>query len=99
MGIPLYMERPENVPEKYVIMEKTGSTEVNNIPTATIAFQSNAARLYDAIVMNENVKNAVCDLINYDDITRIELNSDYNFTNTATKTHRYQAVFVFYYYK
>ena len=97
-NIPLYMDRPENVPEKYVLMEKTGSTMINHIPTVTLAFQSYAKRLYDCIVLNELVKNAVSELINYNDITRIELNSDYNYTDTTTKTHRYQAVFVLYYY-
>lgn len=97
-NIPIYMDRPENIPERYVLMEKTGATIVNHIPTVTLAFQSYAKRLYDCIVLNETVKNAVSELINYNDITRIELNSDYNFTDTATKTHRYQAVFVLYYY-
>ena len=44
--------------------------------------------------MNEEIKAEMLDgLITLGDIARVELNSDYNFTDTATKTYRYQAVF------
>ena len=33
-----------------------------------------------------------------DPISRVELNSDYNFTDTSTKRYRYQAVYNFIYY-
>ena len=33
------------------------------------------------------------DLITNDEIGRVSLDSDYNFTDTQTKHHRYQAVY------
>lgn len=95
----VYMERPENAPEKYVIIQKTGSGKTNQICSATIAFQSYAASLYDAAVLNEVVKNAVEQSVSLSSISSAKLNSDYNFTNTAAKQYRYQAVFDITYYQ
>ena len=38
------------------------------------------------------------DLTLYDNVIKIELNADYNFTDVDTKTYRYQAVFNITYY-
>jgi hypothetical protein len=37
-------------------------------------------------------------MIERNDISRVGLNSDYNYTDTAMKQYRYQAVFVVVYY-
>jgi hypothetical protein len=36
-------------------------------------------------------------LIERDEVTKVTLNSNYNFTDTTTKEYRYQAVFDLYY--
>lgn len=90
---PVYMERPANPPEKYVILEKTGSGKRNHICDATIAVQSYAASLYEAAELNETVKTAMEEAITLAKICRVSLNSDYNFTDTDMKAYRYQAVF------
>lgn len=91
---PVYMEAPENKPEKYVILEKTGSGRKNRIDSATFAVQSIAGTLEEAADLNEAVKS-VMDELPYltEEIFAATLNSDYNFTNTATKERRYQAVY------
>lgn len=53
---PVYMERPTNPPREYVIIQKTGSSKVNRLETATLAFQSYSGSLYEASVLNEVVK-------------------------------------------
>lgn len=93
LSVPVYMERPIEIPEKYVIVEKVGSTTTNYIYKATIAVQSYAPTLYMAAQLNEEVKAAVLGLLSHDDISSVVLNTDYNFTDTATKTYRYQALF------
>ena len=37
LNVPVYMEVPKRNIKKFVVLEKTGSFEVNKIPTATIA--------------------------------------------------------------
>ena len=46
----------------------------------------------------EEVKAAMEGMIERDDISKIQLNSDYNYTDTAMKYYRYQAVFIVTYY-
>ena len=98
MAVPVYMEIPKNPPQKMIIVEKTGSSLSNFIKTATFAIQSYDKSLLEAAELNEELKSVIMDgidgLISLDEITKVELNSDYNFTNTTTKKYRYQAVFV-----
>lgn len=99
LAVPVWLEEPENPPEKYVIIEKTGSSEKDNIFTAVIAVQSYAESLYEAARLNDRVKKAMKSLILYPEICRCKLNSDYNFTDTQTKRYRYQAIFDIVYYE
>lgn len=94
LTVPVFMEEPTDDQTSYVLIEKTGSSETNHIPTATLAFQSYGASLYDAAVLNNTVKQVVNDAIQLDTISSVRLNSDYNFTDTTTKKYRYQALFV-----
>lgn len=93
-GINAFMEMPKNTPSfPFVIIEKTGSSKYNLIETSTLAIQSYGETLYDAAMLNEQIKTAMEGAVEVDDITQVSLNSDYNFTDTETKRYRYQAVF------
>ena len=90
---PCSLEVPERPPARFVLLEKTGSSRKNFINTATFAVQSYAPSLVEAAELNERVKAAMDDLILLPDIFSAKLDSDYNFTDTATKQYRYQAVY------
>lgn len=98
LDVPVYMEMPEDCDDSFVVIEKTGSTSVNRITSATFAIQSYGPTLYEAAQLNESVKTAMDAMIERNDISRVGLNSDYNYTDTAMKQYRYQAVFVVVYY-
>lgn len=98
LSIPSFLEREGEMPRKFVLFEKTGSGQKNQLSSATIAFQSYAESLYDAAMLNEELKAVVGDMITLDEISKIKLNSDYNYTDTTTKEYRYQAVFDINYY-
>lgn len=90
----VYTEIPKEMPSKFFVIEKTGSSMDDHIPRSTFAVKSYAPSMYEAASMNEEIKAEMLDgLITLGDIARVELNTDYNFTDTATKTYRYQAVF------
>lgn len=91
--VPVLMEEQLKAPEEYVLIEKTGSSELNYTKNATFAIQSFSSSIYGAAKLNEQVKEAMRKIIKLDDISRCSLNSDYNYTDTARKKHRYQAVF------
>lgn len=90
---PCSLEVPERPPARFVLLEKTDSSRKNFINTATFALQSYAPSLFEAAELNERVKAAMDDLILLPDIFSAKLDSDYNFTDTATKQYRYQAVY------
>lgn len=89
----VYAEKPEDRPSKYVIIEKTGSGKKNRIESSTIAIQSVACSLYEAARLNERIKDAMDNILVLNNISSSRLNTDYNYTNTATKEYRYQAVY------
>lgn len=87
------MEEELDMPAEYILVEKTGGGENNHIRRATIAVQSYAGSLYRAMQINEEVKEAMEDIVTLDEISRCTLNSDYDYTDTTRKKYRYQAVF------
>jgi len=93
LNIPVVFEQPAQKPSQYILIEKTGSGRENYINMATLAIQSCASTLNDALLLNEQVKNTMFNLIINNKVSRCALDSDYNFTDDTTKTYRYQAVF------
>lgn len=96
--VPVYLETPEQVPTKYVRLERTGGSCEDHIFSGTFAVQSiSSESLYEAAELNEAVIAAMLE-IDAPSVSVCRLNSSYNYTNTETKEHRYQAVFQIYYY-
>jgi hypothetical protein len=90
-----YVEVPSPQPKKFIVIEKTGSSRRNRLETSTIVVQSYADTLFGAAQLNEEVKQAMLDgLLTEDSVTSVSLNGDYNYTDTTTKSYRYQAVFL-----
>jgi len=83
----------------FVVVEKTGSSQNDLLFHSTFAVQSYGASLYEAMSLNKSVKDAMFSAVSLDEITRVELNSDYNYTDETTKQPRYQAVFDITHYK
>jgi len=97
-GVDVFMQVPDQNPAPdyrapFIVIEKTGSSVENWIAESTFAIQSYAATLFEAASLSEQVVKTMFGAIAMDDITRVELNSEYNFTDTETKRPRYQAVF------
>lgn len=96
---PVYAERPKEEPPRYYIVEKTGSHRENRFYRSTYAIQSIVDRksgtLLDTIRMNEALKEAMLGdgFLSQKEITKAELNSDYNFTDPEAGEYKYQAVF------
>ena len=97
MSVPVYMEIPKDPPAKMIVIEKTGSSLNEHIYTSTFVIQSYDKTLLKAAELNDQLKRIMLDgsegLISLNEVLRIDLNSDYNFTDTTTKKYRYQAVF------
>lgn len=96
-NISAYTEKPKDEKE-FVVISKTGSRKVNHIKRATVTLQSYSTSLYNAALLNEQVKEAMEQITERIDVTNCTLNTDYNWTDTTTKEYRYQAVFDIVYY-
>lgn len=90
--VPWYMEKPEKPPERYGLVRKTGSGMVNHIHETTVAVQSIAPSLYEAMLLNDRAVAALRAMSPADGVFTVRINSDYEYTDMTTKEHRYQAV-------
>lgn len=93
LEVPVGMEVPAAPPARFAVLEKTSSGREDYICTAQFAVQSYGPSMMEAAELNEQVKAAMDGLDELDEIISSRLNSDYNFTDTATKRYRYQAVY------
>ena len=93
MDVPVFAERQNEEPDEFVIIEKTGSNEVDCIESATIAIQSYSDSLIHAIKLNAKVKEAMKNIVELGTVSDCSLNSDYNYTDQTEKKYRYQAIF------
>lgn len=92
LDVNAYAEAPKEITD-YVLIEQTGSRRSNHIITTTIAIQSYGESLLDAMILNGEVEMAMNEFVQLSNITKVELETDYNFTNTTTKQYRWQAVY------
>lgn len=90
---PVYTMVPADMPDKFVLIEKTSGGEEDFIYSSMFAIQSWASSLAEADILNDEVKVAMRDANTVDMICSCKLNSDYNFTDTAEKKYRFQAVY------
>ena len=94
LSVPCYTERPDqNIPDSYIVIERTAGGKTNQLSTATFAIQSYAPSMFQAAQLNDTMKLAMEQMKGLVDIFSVKLNSDYNYTNNAFKGYRYQAVF------
>ena len=93
--VGVYMEIPAGGgTPPFVVIQKTGGGMVDGVVSqATLAIQSYGATLYEAAQVNELVKALMAQSVSLAEVARCRLNSDYNYTDTASKAYRYQAVF------
>lgn len=91
--VPVVTEIQRDMGDKFIRIEKTGGGQNDRLFSSTIAVQSWASSIYEASLLNDRVKEAMLNSPSVKEITKCSLNSDYNYTDTATKHPRYQAVF------
>ena len=95
---PIVFEHQKNLPKRFILIQKTSGSRENFLNSSTIAIQSYAESMFETAKLNEKIKNLMYDLITIDEVSSVDLNSDYNFTDTETKQYRYQAIFDIHYY-
>ena len=85
-------------PPAWIIQRTGGGTIEGHVGTAMVAIQSYGESLYLAAELNGQIVRIMDVITEKPEIAACRLNSDYNFTDTAKKKYRYQAVFDLVYY-
>ena len=93
LSVPVYMEYPTNAPDRFVILDRSDTNRENHIETSLFVAQSYAESKLEAAKLNKQVKEMMDALVELDQVSCSELNSDYPFPDTQRKRHRYQAVY------
>ena len=57
----------------------------------TVTVLSHAVSLYEAILLNESLKTIMAAMVTLPNVSRVELEEDYQYTDPSTKTYRYKA--------
>lgn len=98
LSVPVYIEVPSEPPSSYVVIERTGGGIDEHIRSAMVAVQSYGASRLEAATLHEYVLRKLPDIATGSEISACEVNAEYDYTDTATKRYRYQAVFDIVYY-
>lgn len=99
LQLPAVLEVAASTESSFVVVEKTGSDSRNHVARADLAVQCYGATLLEAASLCERVKTAMKLLTALPQVAACRLQRDYNFTDTASKRYRYQAVFSVTYYE
>ena len=98
-NVKAVMELPEGEdPIPCVVIVKTGSGKINMLSNATLAIQSYGNSLYNAAMLNEEVKTIMEEAVCLDEISKVKLNTDYEYNDVTRKRYRSQAVYEIYHY-
>ena len=91
-----YTEEPDELVQDFYTIETTGSSDGNGLDIATFAIRSISrlpgGSLYKAANMNLFLKSELNALALEPEIAYVDIRSDYNDTDTRTKSYAYQAV-------
>jgi hypothetical protein len=90
--IKVYAEVPEKAPATFIVIEQTGRGQKDTINRTVLAIQSYAPSLLKAAELSERVIGAMVEMPLSENIGKVELVSEHNFTDIRTKQYRYQAV-------
>lgn len=98
--VPVKLEIPADPPAEFILIEHTGGGDEGELlQGAVFAVQSYGPSLADAAALNKRVETAMRSIAELPQICSCALNSSYNFTDTASKHYRYQAVYDIIFYR
>lgn len=98
LSVPVFMEFPEDPPDRFVVLKKGDTTRENWLETAVFIPESYGTSMMDAAKLNLLVKDTMDSLADLDDISASDLAADYPAFDEKNKRYRYQAVYNVTYY-
>lgn len=98
LDVGVFMEVPAKPPDRFVVLKKADGQREDFLYKSMILARSYGGTLLEAARLNEQVKTAMFGITALPEVSGCYLTGDYNFTDTASKRYRYQAVFDIYHY-
>ena len=98
LSVEVHMEVPEDPPDRFVVLKKGDGRREDFLYRSMFLVRSYGGTLLEAAELNEEAKKAMFGIRELPEIGGCYLTGDYNFTDTALKRNRYQAVFDIYHY-
>lgn len=95
---PVHMEVPEDPPDRFVVLKKADSSREDFLYRSMFLIRSYGPTLLEAALLSAEVVRAMQRLPENPEVSGCYLTGDYNFTDTASKRYRYQAVFDVYHF-
>lgn len=93
LSVPVSGSEPTPMPQRFVTVERTGSSCRNKLRSAAIAVQAWAESLDEAANLCAVVVTTMEAIVSEPEISRCVLSANYNFTDEETNRYRYQADF------
>lgn len=97
-GINAYMEHNEIQGNEFVVIEKNSDYTTNGLSYARISIDIYAETLYKTSLLAEEIKELMMSINELDSISRVDLETIRNDTDTIMKKYRYYAEFDLVYY-
>ena len=93
LGAAVVLERPSPPPDRYYLIEKTGGGREDTLHHTMLNIESHAPTLYETAQIHEAAMAAMLRASVLDAVSEVKLNTEYNNTDTATKSYQYEAVY------
>ena len=92
-SVPVLMEKPSPPPARYYIIEKTGGGRVDTLHHTMLNVESHAPTLYETVQLHDTAMAAMLQADSLAAVSKVSLNTEYNNTDTETKSYQYEAVY------
>lgn len=97
LDIDVGMEKPENIPDKFVKIERLSHNEDNRVYDCRFAIQSYGGSLYETILLNDEIARLMRKFVMVKNISKVKIVNSYHFPDITYKRERYQLIADIYY--
>lgn len=99
LHIPTRLQYPEELPDTFIVIQRTGGNEENFISHASLSIASIAPSLYEAMEMDHKVLLAMRTIADGITITGCRYNGGGNWTDPTSGQYRYRSYYEINYYE
>lgn len=93
LGAAVMLEKPSPPPDRYYLIEKTGGGREDTLHHTMLNVESHAPTLYETAQLHEAAMAAMLLADSLAAVSKVSLNTEYNNTDTETKSYQYEAVY------